>query len=681
VEFDPDRLNRSQLINALRVSEARFRAIADYTYNWESWLDPDGRLVWVNRAVERVTGYSVGDCLDMPDYPLPIVLPEDRERVARHLQAAMVGSDERDVEFRILRKDGAIGWVAASWQAMVGAEGEILGYRSSARDHTRRRQVEMALRASEGRYRALVKNLPNGGVFLFDRQLRLTIVHGLELLQNGLIIPLAAGSSEAAPNGGRGGRDGLRDATWKGKSPGSLFPPELRGEIDAHSQAALEGISNLFQVTRGSRIYEIRTLPVLDDHSNEILGGMALAQDITERVQANQLLEKAVQDRTRELSTLLEVSQRVASLQERQPLLTLILDYLEKMVNFSAALILSPDEGAPALLAQRGLPGGGVVGELVHWLDVSGVHQELLGCGDVTIIEDLHDPRGGNQAFLEWGRDRLAGEFAPLRSLLCIPLKVKERLFGLLYLAHATPGYFTPRHGRLALTIANQAAVALENARLYAQGRKLAAVEERQRIARELHDSVTQSLYSITLYGQAAAKVLQADDAAAAARFVGDLNDTSQEALNEMRLLIYELRPPLVAEEGLAAALQNRLDAVEARSGLKVNLEVEGEIRPPAAVEDALYRIAQEALNNVLKHAQAKKVGLQVRLEPGRAELLVVDDGRGFNSLAWTESGGWGLQGMAERAQQLGGVLRVENLVSGGTQVHCVIPYPAPSEG
>jgi signal transduction histidine kinase len=98
-------------------------------------------------------------------------------------------------------------------------------------------------------------------------------------------------------------------------------------------------------------------------------------------------------------------------------------------------------------------------------------------------------------------------------------------------------------------------------------------------------------------------------------------------------------------------------------------------------VEDALYRIAQEALNNVLKHAQAKKVGLQVRLEPGRAELLVVDDGRGFNSLAWTESGGWGLQGMAERAQQLGGVLRVENLVSGGTQVHCVIPYPAPSEG
>jgi PAS domain S-box-containing protein len=123
-----------------------FRAVADYTYDWESWHGPDGRLIWVNSAVERITGYSVEECFEMPDYPLPMIVAEDHHRINEILESASTRSSGENVEFRSLHRNGEIRWMALAWQPMYADEGTYLGIRTSVRDVTDRRALKEQLR-------------------------------------------------------------------------------------------------------------------------------------------------------------------------------------------------------------------------------------------------------------------------------------------------------------------------------------------------------------------------------------------------------------------------------------------------------------------------------------------------------------------------------------------------------
>lgn len=145
---------------ALRQNEKRFRAIADYTYDWENWVGPDNKLIWVNPAVERITGYSIRECMEMPDYPLPLVHKDDRELMRDALSKAAQGVCGNDLPFRIRRKDGGVVWVAVSWQPIYDDHGQNLGHRSTVRDISARKKWEEALAESEKSYRTLAENLP-----------------------------------------------------------------------------------------------------------------------------------------------------------------------------------------------------------------------------------------------------------------------------------------------------------------------------------------------------------------------------------------------------------------------------------------------------------------------------------------------------------------------------------------
>jgi len=193
--------------------------------------------------------------------------------------------------------------------------------------------------------------------------------------------------------------------------------------------------------------------------------------------------------------------------------------------------------------------------------------------------------------------------------------------------------------------------------------------EERLRLARDLHDSVTQSLYGITLHAQAAQRLVAAGDVAFAGESLRMLQDVAQEALDEMRLLIFELRPPILEQVGLVAALRARLSAVEGRANLNTRLVADELVSLPAPVEQALYRIAQEALNNALKHARAGNIAVELRQEPERLTLMVSDDGVGFDPAAARAGGGLGLLGVAERVAQLNGTLAIESAPGTGTRL------------
>jgi len=192
---------------------------------------------------------------------------------------------------------------------------------------------------------------------------------------------------------------------------------------------------------------------------------------------------------------------------------------------------------------------------------------------------------------------------------------------------------------------------------------------ERSRLARDLHDSVTQSLYSVNLYAEAAVRLLQTGDSTTAASHLRELRDTAQEALAEMRLLVFELRPPALEREGLVAALQARLMAVERRAGLETQFAADLVGRLPPAVEEGLYRIAQEALNNALKHAHAHLITVSVTQQERMVVLRIGDDGAGFDPAAARERGGLGLKAMQERAAKLGGRVVVNSEPGKGTQI------------
>jgi signal transduction histidine kinase len=204
------------------------------------------------------------------------------------------------------------------------------------------------------------------------------------------------------------------------------------------------------------------------------------------------------------------------------------------------------------------------------------------------------------------------------------------------------------------------------------QAAAIAANEERANLARELHDSVTQALFSMGLTARALELLLDRDPEAAKQK-LAELRDLQKDALAEMRTLIFELRPQGLETDGLAQALRNHAAAVQSRTGLAVSVEVEHDERMPLDIEESLYRIAQEALHNVVKHANAQHARIVLRRAGREVRLAIEDDGIGFDpSLA--PRGHLGLVGMRQRAERIGGELDIVQLPGGGTKVKVSLP-------
>lgn len=256
------------------------------------------------------------------------------------------------------------------------------------------------------------------------------------------------------------------------------------------------------------------------------------------------------------------------------------------------------------------------------------------------------------------------------RSWLGVPMLLGDQVTGILSVQNLDEeNAFGESDIRLLETFASSMSIALENARLYEQARRLAVLDERQRLARELHDSVTQSLYGISLYAQAATGNLQANQIEQAKQYLDDIQNTAQESLADMRLLIYELRPPILEKEGLISALQQRLNSVEDRARIKSSIQTNLTGRLPAQVEECLYQIAREALNNIIKHAHARTISIHILREADSVSMEIADDGIGFDPETSRRQGSLGLVNMQERAQSQGWILAIESSPGNGTRI------------
>lgn len=270
-----------------------------------------------------------------------------------------------------------------------------------------------------------------------------------------------------------------------------------------------------------------------------------------------------------------------------------------------------------------------------------------------------------------------------------VPVVRGARVWGTLSVLGRDESQFGEEEVALLLSIGEEIGTVLEHARLHRETERLLVVEERNRLARELHDSVTQSLYSLTLFAEAGRRAAEAGQNEDAAGTFSQIGEAGLQALKEMRLLVYRLRPPILAEEGLERALQHRLHAVEGRAGVTSELAVEGAAPLSPGLQDALYQIAQEALNNALKHAAATEVRVSITTQAdsrqplGKGDarevtLAVADNGRGFEPAPAGDSGGLGLTSMSEWAQMYNGAIDIDSRPGQGTTVTARLKESAP---
>jgi signal transduction histidine kinase len=259
-----------------------------------------------------------------------------------------------------------------------------------------------------------------------------------------------------------------------------------------------------------------------------------------------------------------------------------------------------------------------------------------------------------------------------LTDFLGMPIIDGDEILGSLFLANKQAlGGFTAADEELLRLLAGHAAIALVNARLYERSRELSIMEERNRIARELHDSVTQKLFSLRLTADAAASLLDRDPARAATE-LETVRRLAADATGELRAIVVGLRPADLAGDGLDVALRKQADLLDRVHQPSVRFIGEPVPRLPAAREEAAYRIAQEALHNALRHGAPTRVSVDVRTVDGSLMLEVADDGRGFDPSA--PSRHLGLASMRERARAVGGRLEVRSRPGGGTTVRLEVP-------
>jgi signal transduction histidine kinase len=266
-------------------------------------------------------------------------------------------------------------------------------------------------------------------------------------------------------------------------------------------------------------------------------------------------------------------------------------------------------------------------------------------------------------------------EHPDMRSFLGVPIVSRNGVIGAFYLTEKEGSApFDDADQRLIEMLAAHAAIAIENARLYEQSRELSIAEERNRLARELHDSVTQKLFGLVLSAEAAATLVDRDGTEARAE-LERLQELAREAMDELRSVVFELRPPAIESEGLATALRKHVDVLRRAYRRDIGLELIGTPSAAPEVERDVLRIAQEALQNALRHAQAGSVELRLDARNGRLEMRVADDGVGFDPAApELRSRRLGLTSMEERAEAIGGTLSIESAPGAGTTVRLEVP-------
>jgi signal transduction histidine kinase len=372
----------------------------------------------------------------------------------------------------------------------------------------------------------------------------------------------------------------------------------------------------------------------------------------------------------------------------------LILDQLREIIEYSQGGLFALEDSTLFTLAMRGTPQLEDSEPIRISMHGSETLAALFNGHRPIRIADIWSDTPSAQFLRSLLDDGAAVLLDGMQSWMWVPLAVKGRIIGGLGVAHRKRNYFTLHHSNLGLSVANQAAITMVNAELYEHAGELAALQERQRLAQNLHDAVNQSLFSAGLIAEVLPRLWDRDQVAAR-QSLEDLRRLTRGALAEMRELLAELRPSVLTDSSLGDLLRQLANAFTGRTNIPVNVTIAGEHVLPAEIQVALYRICQETLNNIAKHAGASRVEIELQYDARNAndlgilklspspsqtgilheilvssvEMYIRDNGLGFDSGKIAAPGHYGLGMMQERAEAVGAHLTVTSQPGHGTEV------------
>lgn len=593
--------------------------------NWE-WDISSNRLTW-SAEMCRIYGVDPQTFAATFETHLQRVHPDDRERAYGEIERAIRACAPFRFEGRITHPDGKIRILRFHGEVIADGHGKATRLIGVCQDITEYREVMEALRESEERFRLLVEGVQDYAIFMLDP-------HGCVISWNAGAVRIKGYSARKAI----------------GRHFSLFYPPEdiARGvpdEVLGHAATAGTWEGEGWRLRKdGSRFWASVLITALRDGAGRLRGFAKVTRDITERQRTNELLSRQRQL----LETVLgQAAEAIVACDARGRML---------FVNAAARRLAGLDPNGTTLDMTPSAWGEAydVDGQSIP-TEASSIAKALRG--ESVVGRETHMVRADGSAY-----DVIVS---------ATPITGNE---GGIIGAVAT---FTD----IALRKQHEAAMQPMTQRLRVLSRKLLEVQEieRRHVARELHDEVGQSLTALKISLQTARRSIGDQQVLPMCE---DMIATVDRLLGQVRNLSLDLRPSLLDDLGLAAALRWYVDRQSQRTGLPIRFHDEGQgpIVPPD-VATACFRIAQEALTNAVRHAKADNIGITLRLHPEEIELVVADDGQGFDVEAMrrraAQGGSFGLLGMRERADLLGGLVWIDSPRGGGTTVRARFPLAA----
>lgn len=443
--------------------------------------------------------------------------------------------------------------------------------------------------------------------------------------------------------------------------------PDVASESERHIRQIVETGEPVLQMELsgetaaqpGVRRYWIENWQPIKDQDGKLVGINVVTEEITERKR----IEAAEREQRILAESLRDITIAINSTLEINEVLDRILDNVRRVVPHDASLILLVEDGSASVHRTRGFEAYPAIRQAVESLDMEVAKtralQEMVHSRRPLIIPDITEYHG-------WVRVRDNDEQG-LCSFAGAPIFLHGELIGFLELLSTARDFFKETHAERLYLLAETVAIAIQNAQLFQQAQEVAAYEERQRLARDLHDAVSQTLFSATTIAESLPRLWPRSPEKTMER-IEQVVVLNRAAMAEMRTLLLELRPEAIINTRLDRLLNQLVEVVQGRKRMEAELLIEGthDSLPPG-VHLAMYRIAQESLNNILKHSQATSFTVQLQQQADHVSLRVRDNGRGFDAKQMVS--GIGLESMRERAEAIGASLQVVSAPGQGTEV------------
>ena len=566
-------------------------------------------------------------------------------------------------------------------------EGLISGWFIIIRDTTEKTLVEMAYRDVERRFNKVIMH-SHEGIVIIDQSGRIIIWNkAIEKLLNTRrtemigryiwdIIPFYTKINNLPSENLAQVEQELRKGLLTGKSFLFNKPMEIRLISKNNKECYSEFI--IYSIKAGNGYYICFSE---HDITDQIEARRALQksydtleQQVKERTTELEnlmdTLEQRIQDRTKDLSILYQISATANQISDIEEMLQSCLELILTALNAGSGTIHLYNENTKnlTLIAQSNL-------EQDFLLSIQSIPATWNIFG--RVIEQGHtitslDLSHEDCKQIHFPRTKPGESYTYTGNLM----KAKGRKIGVLSIFQPSSQHFSVEQVALLTTISEQLGVVIENHELHRNAETLAVLEERQRLARDLHDSVTQRLYSLMLYASAGKKANLNQNAAKVSNHLEQIDLNAQQALREMRLLINELRPDVLEKEGFVGAIQHRLDFVEKRAGVDYEFEINGKLELTRQEETELFNILTEALNNALKHANASKIKITLFCEGNYFRMQIWDNGTGFDLNTKNQPTGFGIISMRERAKKINGTFTILSALKSHTSIMVELGNP-----